>query len=293
MPPYLTATSFVLALAATTWAGADPAVLSDKVTQENFNKVQVGMTEDQVKELLGAPTRTKPFAGALIYTWQDTMTVVSIHFKNGKVTLRQGVGFKKPGTEPPPSKTDTPPKKTDTPPKGTDTPPKGTDTPPGEGKEFTPKNGIFTAVMPAGNKTSQRTQVLVIRKHKVPIEQSMSISNGTIFVGASIGIPAVVMRDIPAGERFDILRDALVKHIKGKVTEEKDIMQDPVVGKEYQIELLNGAARMQVFTIAGWVVYGIVEGKTMEDVTSKKADAFFSSLKLTDKAKETFRNVKR
>lgn len=275
---------FVLTLVVAGGAGADPKAL-DKVTQENFEKVKVGLTEDQVKELLGAPTRTAPFAGSLIYTWQDSMTVVTVHFKNGKVTLKQGQGFKKPATETP--------NKTDTPPKGTDTPPQKTDTPPGSGKEFTPKNGIYTAIMPAGERTSQRTQVLAIRKHKVPVEQSLSISGSTTFLAASIGIPATVMRDIPAEERFDIFRDAIAKHVKGKVTEEKDIMQDPVVGKEYQIEMPNGAARMQIFTIAGWVVYGIVEGKAKEDVTSKQSDEFFSGLKLTDKAKETFKKVKR
>ena len=50
---------------------------------------------------------------------------------------------------------------------------------------------------------------------------------------------------------------------------------------------------MQLFTVAGWVIFAIVEGKTQEQVTSKKADEFFNSLKLTDKAKDVFRQVNR
>jgi hypothetical protein len=163
-----------------------------------------------------------------------------------------------------------------------------------EGKEFAPKNGMFTITLPEGEKSGERTRVLTIGRHRVPVEASQSgLKDGTSFLGASVGIPAVVMREIPADKRFDILRDALVKPLNGKVTEEKDIKQEPVPGKEYQIELPKGAARMQVYTIAGFVVFAVVEGKTREQVNSEQADAFYGSLKLTDKAKEVFRQVKR
>jgi hypothetical protein len=161
-----------------------------------------------------------------------------------------------------------------------------------DNKLFTPKNGMFTIALPAGEKTGDKTRILTIGKHKVPIEASQSVKDGTGFTGASIGIPAVVMREIPADKRFDILRDALAKALKGKVTAEKDIQQDAVPGKEYQFDLAKGAARLQIYTIAGFVVYGVVEG-SKEQIRSKEADAFFGSLKLTGKAKEIFGQVKR
>jgi hypothetical protein len=165
---------------------------------------------------------------------------------------------------------------------------------PQDAGEFAPKNGMFTIAIPAGEKSGERTRVLTIGRHRVPVEASKSVSkDGTSFLGASIGIPAVAMREIPADKRFDILSDALVKVLKGKVTDEKDVTQDPVAGKEYQIELPKGTARMQLSTIAGFVVYAIVEGKTKEQVSSKEADDFFTTLELTDKAKEVFRQVKR
>ncbi len=162
------------------------------------------------------------------------------------------------------------------------------------GKEFAPKNQMYTIIMPDGVKSSQQTKILTIGKHRCPIELSQTVlKDGTTFVGGSIGIPAVVIRTIPADQRFDVLRDALVKSLKGKVTQEKDIKYDPVPGKEYQIDLPKGAARMQIYTVAGWVVYAVVEGKTKEQVNSAQANGFYNSLKLTDKAKEVFNQVKR
>jgi hypothetical protein len=163
-----------------------------------------------------------------------------------------------------------------------------------DGKEFAPKNGMFTLTVPDGDTSGEKTKVLTIGKHKVPVESSKSaLKDGTTFVGASVGIPAVVMREIPADKRFDILRDALVKDLDGKVKEEKDVKQGDIPGKEYQIELRKGAARLQVYTVAGWVVFAVVEGKTKDAVTSKQADAFFESLKFTEKAKEVFGKVNR
>jgi hypothetical protein len=113
-----------------------------------------------------------------------------------------------------------------------------------EAKEFAPRNGMFTITMPSGVKSGDRKQILKIKGHKVALEGSQSVlKDGTSFHGSSIGIPAVVMREIPANQRFDLFRDALVKSRKGKVVEEKDIKQDPVVGKEYQIELPKGGRR--------------------------------------------------
>src|SRR5438046_1695158 len=107
-----------------------------------------------------------------------------------------------------------------------------------DGKEFTPKNGMYTVTVPEGEKSSQRTQVFTSGKHKVPLEGWQSLmKDGTTFLGASLGIPAVAMREIPADKRFDVIRDAVVKQLSGKVKDEKDIKQDPVPGKEYLVEL--------------------------------------------------------
>ncbi len=161
-----------------------------------------------------------------------------------------------------------------------------------EAKEFAPKNEMFTIKIPAGEKSAEKTKVLAIKKHKVPIESSASVKDGVTFTGGSIGIPAVVMRDIPADSRFDIFRDAFAKGLKGKVVETKDVTRDGVPGKEFHFEVSKGVVRMQLYTVTGFVIFSTVEG-SKDQVASKDADAFFGSLKMTEKAKKLFSEVKR
>ena len=145
---------------------------------------------------------------------------------------------------------------------------------------------MFTIMMPAGVKSIQKTQILTLHNHRVPVEAAQHIlADGTSFTAASIGIPAVVMREIPAEQRFDVVRDAIVKQFNGKVAEESDIQAESLPGKRFRIVGPNGTVRVQLYMLAGWVWYTVVEGKTKEDVNSKEADAFNSSFHLTEKGK--------
>lgn len=63
-----------------------------KLTQENFDKIQNGMSMAQVKAILGEPTEAKsvgvgPFSGVSA-TWKDKNTLINIQFVNDKVTLK-------------------------------------------------------------------------------------------------------------------------------------------------------------------------------------------------------------
>ncbi len=161
-------------------------------------------------------------------------------------------------------------------------------------KAFAAKNGMYTIMMPDGVSSIQRTQVLKFGTSKVPVEISNTVlADKTSYLGASMGLPAKNVKEIPADSRFDFIKDALMKTRNGKFTAEKDISQNTIPGKEYMIELPNGQARMQLYTVAGWVIYAIVEGQTRDQVTSARANAFFASLKLSDKARDVFRDVKR
>ena len=71
------------------------------------------------------------------------------------------------------------------------------------------------------------------------------------------------------------------------------IKQDKVPGKEYLFEMTDGAARVQVFTIAGWVVVALVEGKDLDAVRSKDADTFLAGMKLSNEAKKVYAEVTR
>ena len=101
------------------------------------------------------------------------------------------------------------------------------------------------------------------------------------------------MRNIPADDHFDTLGDSIAKSLGGKPGDKKDITQNDVPGKEFTVETKTGFARVQLYTVGGFVIYAVVAGKTKDDLTSKNAEAFFGSLKLSDKAKETFAKLKR
>jgi len=158
------------------------------------------------------------------------------------------------------------------------------ETSPKKGKEFTPVNKRFTVTMPDGEKTTKRTRIFTIRRYKLPMEMAQTTrKDGTIFTAASFGVPALIMRQIPADERQGFFRDALVKQLRGKVVKDKDIKLGKWSGKEYSIERPGGVARMQLYIVYGFVLHAIVEGKTKEQVNSKEANAFFTSFKLSQK----------
>jgi len=79
-----------LALAALLFA---LAACGSKVTEENFARIEDGMTAQQVFDILGKPTETSSM-GALGVSgssavWSDDGARISVQFVNGKVRLKQ------------------------------------------------------------------------------------------------------------------------------------------------------------------------------------------------------------
>lgn len=65
---------------------------SSHVTRENFEKVDVGMAQDQVVKLLGEPTKTTSLtlgelSGTTAY-WQHEGSQITIQFINNKVIMK-------------------------------------------------------------------------------------------------------------------------------------------------------------------------------------------------------------
>ncbi len=63
-----------------------------RITQSNFQKVESGMAEADVREILGEPTETSsfgvgPFSGTSS-VWKGKRGTITIQFVNGKVTLK-------------------------------------------------------------------------------------------------------------------------------------------------------------------------------------------------------------
>jgi hypothetical protein len=64
-----------------------------KVNQDNFNKIMVGMSQAQVKDILGEATESSSldiagFSGTTS-TWRKGEAAITIQFVNGKVVAKQ------------------------------------------------------------------------------------------------------------------------------------------------------------------------------------------------------------
>ena len=82
------------------WAGLMALLVSglllgcgSKVTQENFDKIQGGMSREEVKAILGEPTESSGVSVGAIsgdaWVWKKSGTVITIQFVGGKVLAKQ------------------------------------------------------------------------------------------------------------------------------------------------------------------------------------------------------------
>jgi len=86
-------TNMIFRLLAATVLAVALAGCGSKLNEENFGRIQDGMTEQQVIDLLGQPAETSSM-GALGMSgtsaiWRDDKAVISVQFVNGKVRLKQ------------------------------------------------------------------------------------------------------------------------------------------------------------------------------------------------------------
>ncbi len=63
-----------------------------KVSEENYRKVEEGMTEEQVVAILGKPTESSSVSvlgiGGTVSRWESGDAVITVRFVNGKVGLK-------------------------------------------------------------------------------------------------------------------------------------------------------------------------------------------------------------
>jgi hypothetical protein len=63
-----------------------------KITEENFAKIEPGMTEQEVIAVLGAPTESNGVSvlgvSGAAWRWVDRDAVIAVRFVNGKVALK-------------------------------------------------------------------------------------------------------------------------------------------------------------------------------------------------------------
>jgi hypothetical protein len=63
-----------------------------KVSEQNFAKIQDGMTEEEVSAILGKPTEAQSVAvlgvSGTTSRWEGNGAVITVRFVNGKVALK-------------------------------------------------------------------------------------------------------------------------------------------------------------------------------------------------------------
>jgi hypothetical protein len=116
---------------------------------------------------------------------------------------------------------------------------------------------------------------------RLSLELSLRDSDGVTFVAESIGVGAGT-RGLPPAERAQLLRDALARQCQASIVREEAIKQGAHAGRQFHLEGRGKLSRAQMYVVGSDVFCAIVTGNTREDLTSAKAEAFFSSFKLTD-----------
>ncbi|UVJ44348.1 outer membrane protein assembly factor BamE [Pseudomonas sp. LS1212] len=66
----------------------------NKVNQENYSKLQAGMTKAEVEKMLGSPGECSGALGFSSCTWGDKNSFISIQYAGDKVLMFSGEGLK-------------------------------------------------------------------------------------------------------------------------------------------------------------------------------------------------------
>jgi hypothetical protein len=64
-----------------------------KINKENYDKIEIGMTYDEVVSILGAPVQSKSILGTKSCDWGDQSRSVNIKFLADKVVFRSAEGL--------------------------------------------------------------------------------------------------------------------------------------------------------------------------------------------------------
>jgi len=156
--------------------------------------------------------------------------------------------------------------------------------PPEGWREFSPTDKSFSVWMPDNGNRTVRERTLTVLKQRIKLDLvQVEADGGPTYAASVLIIPASLLRKLPVQQRTEILLDSFLKEVKGKVADERDIKQGRVPGKEYDIVLPKGAARLRVFRVGGRVYRASITG-SKEQVASKDAETFFNSCKLPEKA---------
>lgn len=67
---------------------------SSPLSLENYNKLKVGQTYDEVKKVIGDPARCDEMLGVRTCVWGDEQRAISVNFVGGQVLLLSAKNLK-------------------------------------------------------------------------------------------------------------------------------------------------------------------------------------------------------
>jgi hypothetical protein len=152
---------------------------------------------------------------------------------------------------------------------------------PREWKEFASKEGRFKVLMPGTPKKEKAETESDFGKGVLHMN---TVQAGKTMYGANYCDFPAKIKKVSLKQILDSSRDGAVANLEGKLASEKDIKLGKYTGREIRINVAGGK---QLFRARVYLVeqrlYQVVVFGTREAATSKEADKFLDSFKLTEK----------
>jgi len=149
-------------------------------------------------------------------------------------------------------------------------------------EEFAPKGGRFTVQMPPQPKeqTSKvNTAVGPIDLHNFVCEPDPN----TAYIVCYSDYPEEMIKKSDSQKVLDGVRDGAVKNVNGKLDWEKKITIDSHAGRDFAFKAERFEGRNRVYLVNARLYQMVLIGPSKDFITSKDAQRFLDSFKLTDK----------
>jgi hypothetical protein len=147
--------------------------------------------------------------------------------------------------------------------------------------DFAPKGGRFTVQMPGQPKEQTNKVNTAIGPIDVHLFVSAPDPNTAYIVGYS-DYPEEMIKKSDSQKILDGARDGAVKNVNGKLDSEKKITIDGHPGRDFSIATEHFEGRDRIYLVNNRL-YQVMMVGSRDFVTSKDAEKFLDSFKLTEK----------
>jgi len=154
--------------------------------------------------------------------------------------------------------------------------------PPQGWRLFAPKDRSFSVWLPnRGGRTGQSSRTM--QRFGVALRINvveLSAPDGSVFQADDIILFGKAALGTPAQQRFELMRDIVVKQLNGTVTGEQPIQLGGAQGREYMISSAQRQGRVRVYSQGNRIYSAAIMGSAQQ-VQSDEANTFLNSYKLS------------